>query len=246
MGFMRCPKCGKELMAETRFCPECGTSMTGNNSPSLPSKKKPSKMKKGCLGCFGIIIIFFIIIIIGGVMMSGKTTHTSSNTSASSSTKETTKTDTVKKDGITYDKFINIAMGSSYEQVRDLIGKDGTLEQQLSTAGIETKSYVWKDGSANMTCMFQDGALNSKAMASLKNLVHPNGNITLDMFNKINMGMSYDDVKNITGSDGYLLSEVNIAGMDASIYHWINIGGANMAITFNAGSVDSKTQFGLK
>ncbi len=74
--------------------------------------------------------------------------------------------------------------------------------------------------------------------------------ITLDKFNQIKTGMTYEEVVEIIGEEGTVLSEVNLTGDEqyhTIIYNWKaknNIANAN--ITFQAGKVVSKAQMGLE
>jgi len=75
--------------------------------------------------------------------------------------------------------------------------------------------------------------------------------MTLDEFNKIETGMSYEEVVNIIGAEGTVLSESDITGdgkYKTTIYSWDGNGmlGANANVTFQGGKVISKAQFGLK
>lgn len=82
----------------------------------------------------------------------------------------------------------------------------------------------------------------------------PSGNkptISISEFNKISTGMTYDEVVEIIGSKGNVLSEVDLglgARYKTSIYMWDGEGsiGANANITFQNGKVVTKAQFGLK
>lgn len=72
--------------------------------------------------------------------------------------------------------------------------------------------------------------------------------ITLEEFNKIETGMSYDEVKEIIGSDGELLSTSSFNNYSISIYIWYGKGsiGANANVTFTNGKVSGKAQAGLR
>lgn len=74
--------------------------------------------------------------------------------------------------------------------------------------------------------------------------------ISLDEFNQIQTGMSYQQVVDIIGSEGTVLSETDIGGAEykTTIYTWEGSGslGANANITIQGGKVVSKAQFGLK
>jgi len=72
--------------------------------------------------------------------------------------------------------------------------------------------------------------------------------ITVDEYEEIEAGMSYDEVCDIIGGEGELLSESSIAGYDGAIYSWEGKGsvGANANVTFQNGEVVTKAQIGLK
>jgi len=68
--------------------------------------------------------------------------------------------------------------------------------------------------------------------------------ISMEEFNKIHVGMDYDEVCKIIGSDGELQSQSS----NIKIYAWDGDGsiGANASITFINDKVESKAQSGLK
>jgi hypothetical protein len=75
----------------------------------------------------------------------------------------------------------------------------------------------------------------------------PSG-LTLEQYNRIEMGMSLDDVKAITGNTGKVMSESDMAGYRTMIIELAGSGslGANANITVQNGKVISKAQVGLK
>ena len=77
------------------------------------------------------------------------------------------------------------------------------------------------------------------------------GSISLEEFNKIETGMTYEQVCNIIGGKGTLNSSVDLDMGDeykTEMYSWTGDGtiGANANITFQGGKVMSKAQFGLR
>lgn len=75
--------------------------------------------------------------------------------------------------------------------------------------------------------------------------------ITLEEFNQVETGMTYEQVVEIIGTEGTVMSESDITGdgqYKTTIYSWEGEGslGANANITFQAGKVVSKAQFGLE
>ena len=72
----------------------------------------------------------------------------------------------------------------------------------------------------------------------------------LEEFNKIESDMTYEQVKEIIGSDGTLTSDVSIGDekYHTQIYMWYGntITGGNANVTFQNGKVVGKAQVGLK
>jgi len=68
------------------------------------------------------------------------------------------------------------------------------------------------------------------------------GGITLEQFNSIESGMSYDEVAGILGSSGELAHEAGVT----RVYHWTNSSSsALVTVIFVDGSVDTTAQVGL-
>ena len=74
--------------------------------------------------------------------------------------------------------------------------------------------------------------------------------ISLDEFNAIETGMTYEEVVEIIGSEGQVLSEVDIGEDEykTTMYAWEgDYGlGSNANVTIQGGAVVSKAQLGLK
>ena len=71
--------------------------------------------------------------------------------------------------------------------------------------------------------------------------------VTLDKFNQIENGMSYDEVVEIMGSEGEVMSSMDIMGTTSTIYTWDGKDAiSSVVITFVGDAVESKTQFGLE
>ena len=82
-------------------------------------------------------------------------------------------------------------------------------------------------------------------------IIASEGTISLEEFNKIEIGMTYEQVCNIIGGEGTLNSALDLEIGDeykTELYSWTGDGaiGANANITFQGGKVMSKAQFGLK
>lgn len=143
---------------------------------------------------------------------------------------------------ISYEDFMNIKINSSYEDIKNIIG-EGKEISSSEISGIKTTIYEWDGkGISNITLTLQNGKLTSKTQLGLKPM---NANITLDKYNKINNGMSYEDVKEILG-EGQLITESSLMNNTSYIYSYINEDGSNANFTFDSNGLNMKVQYNLK
>ena len=72
--------------------------------------------------------------------------------------------------------------------------------------------------------------------------------MTLDEFDRIAAGMSYQRVVAIVGGPGEVLSESDVAGLHTIMYKWDGEGdtGANASVMFQDDAEINKAQFGLR
>lgn len=143
------------------------------------------------------------------------------------------------------DKFAAIKQGMTYEEVVALIGSEGKLLSQSSVAGIETADYQWEsDGWGTATVMFQDGVVVNKTQFGIGG---SDAEVTLEKFNAVETGMTYEQVVELFGGEGELLSETELAGITMAIYTWNgNTLLSTCQVTFENGAVSSKSQYGLE
>lgn len=121
-------------------------------------------------------------------------------------------------------------------------------DPDLSRSTVMVKAGL--DSSAEIYLTFFDGKLSFRADEA-EEYKEPNDEfITMDEFNQIQAGMSYQDVVNIVGSLGELVSSVDIGDPQykSEMYSWEGKGsiGANANVMFQGGTVSSKAQFGLE
>jgi hypothetical protein len=73
--------------------------------------------------------------------------------------------------------------------------------------------------------------------------------VTFDVFNRLEHGMSYEQVCAAIGCNGHLLFRIGGVGgvPETAMYSWNGSGivGANMNATFKDGKLTSKAQFGM-
>ena len=91
-------------------------------------------------------------------------------------------------------------------------------------------------------------AMMDAAQRELSGVSSESEYITLDEFNQIQSGMSYEQVVEIVGSEGSPTVQSDGAGTSYQMYTWYGNGtaGSNANVTFLNGTVTSKAQIGLK
>ena len=217
-------------------------SYTYGEGINLEEKKKNFFMRHKIIT---VVLVLIIIGCIGSALRGGdKKTTTTTNTAKQDSKNTAKSTDKPKivEKKYSYEKFLKIEMGMTYDQVKAILG-DGTEESSTGDGDAKTVTYRWQnsDGS-NLSITLQGGKVINKTQAFLQSM---DAKVTMDKYNQVKNGMSYDQVKGILG-DGQLTSLSIILDSKTEIYEWINAGGANMNVTFNNGVVESKAQMELK
>lgn len=111
--------------------------------------------------------------------------------------------------------------------------------------------YVKDSADGNIYLTVLDGSVAYDAFDGSEPVVYNEPTISLDEFNQIATGMTYDEVVKIIGGPGEILSQTDLGMGDeyASVmYMWDGEGsiGANVNVMFQGGEVVSKAQFGLE
>ncbi len=233
----------------TKPCKYC-KSLIPKNAKVCPVCRK----KQSGIGKWFIIIIIAIVII--AAIIGGNDDSASSSANSNSDTtiqknnvsSEQANTATEKgTTGLTEEKYDSIETGMTYDEVVNIIGEDGTNISESEVAGIKTVIYEWtaSDSWGNANITFQNGKVVNKAQFGVSS--GDDIEITIEQYNAIETGMTYEEVVEIMGGDGSLLSDTEIAGSTSQIYMWNgNSFGANANITFSDGKVIAKAQVGLK
>lgn len=147
---------------------------------------------------------------------------------------------------LTPQKFMDLKAGISYQDAASLLGSEGELSTSSEIAGTKTEMYSWTapNGIGTVSLTFSNDSLTSKMQLYL---FQTEAVATMEKFNQVKSGMTYDQVKQIFGCDGALESEMTMLGTVTDTYVWQGtelLSSAN--ITFTNGSVTSVTQVGLK
>jgi len=147
---------------------------------------------------------------------------------------------------LSYDNFIKIELGSDYDAVKGIMGGEGNEKSSSKSGSYESKSYEWKgDKFARINVRFQNGKLVSKSQSSLTE-TNGTANLTQDKFNKVNTGMSYNEVKGIFGSDGEMTRISKFGNSTQTSYTWKGPKYQKVFTSYKDDKLTNKTQSGLK
>jgi hypothetical protein len=205
------------------------------------------------------------IIIVAGIAGGGgeSTEQTKEDTKKESTGKSVTTTTTPKEETkqedkkgvVTKEKFDQIKDGMTYEEVVKIIGAEGKLLSETGEKGTELHTVIYEfeaDGSfgANANFMFQGDKLVNKAQFGIEDEAASNVTISKEEFDKIQNGMTFEEVVKIVGGEGHKLSESGKPGTaeHTVMYDYEGEGelGANASLMFQGGKLINKSQFGLK
>ncbi|MGM0806476.1 MAG: DUF3862 domain-containing protein [Bacillota bacterium] len=204
--------------------------------------------KFGCLSIIGVIVLIIVVAIAGG---GGEEKDTAQNNGAKPASTEPAKKEEPKaeenKDTISKDEFDKVQDGMTYEEVVKIVGNEGELLSETGEKDTQfhTVIYSWEGDSgwgANANMTFQGGKLMAKAQAGVGG--GSDIEVTLDQFNKLENGMTFEQVTDILGGEG----ELNSAAGDTKMYSYKGKGdfGANVILSFQGNKLMNKTQMGLK
>lgn len=191
-----------------------------------------------------IVIVIIVLVALIGSCASGAGNKSDNSNSSSSTASQSTQQD---KDStkIDADKFAKIENGMTYDEVVSIIGSEGSEQSTNEIGSVKTTMYEWEsDGWGVATITFQNGKVTNKTQFGVND--QSAAKATMDKYNQVETGMTYDEVVAIMGGDGELSSDTEIAGVSSKLYMWDGEDiASNCSITFSDGKVSSKSQFGL-
>ena len=174
-----CTKCGTANNDDSVFCLKCGnTFQEARQEQQVPQvqqvpqeqpqnqyayigSQQPIKPKKKGKGCLLVVLIFIIISAIGIAATIGLGDATQKQLSGVSDTSEY----------ITLEEYNQIKSGMTYDEVKEIIGSDGTLSATSSVGGYTVTIYVWYGNGiagSNANITFTNGEVTGKAQVGLQ------------------------------------------------------------------------------
>jgi outer membrane protein assembly factor BamE (lipoprotein component of BamABCDE complex) len=147
---------------------------------------------------------------------------------------------------LSMDKFNKIEFDMSYDQVKEIMGSEGNETSSSKSGSYESKSYEWKgDKFARVSTRFQNGKLVSKTQSSITDN-KGTADLSQAKFNKINTGMTYEQVKEVIGSEGELTTTSQYGNSESASYTWKGPNYERVYTSYTNGKLNNKSQSNLK
>ena len=123
---------------------------------------------------FNIGFVVLILVVLGcncqrlqEMANQGKSTPTTSSPTSSSPSTSPGSSDTGSN--LTMEKYNKIQNGMSYQEVKDIIGREGTQTMSSGEGKYKVESYKWEaEDYKFISVVFMGGKVNSKVQANLK------------------------------------------------------------------------------
>ncbi len=198
---------------------------------------------------FVSIILLFVVL---GCSLSGlrkkeeppKAPPSTTTSETSRKPDDTTTTSTTSDSGnLTLDSFVNLKMGSSYEDTVKALGSEGNETSSSSSGKNERKTYKWESGRVRIYANFSNNEMTSKNQSGL------DGDpieVTKAQYDQIQNGMTIEEVRKIMGSDGALKSQAKFTSFSTESYSWKGPKFSRISVWMKDGKVNRKSQFGMK
>jgi hypothetical protein len=141
-----------------------------NNIMTSKNEKQPNRfLVWSLIGIIGAPLSLAPIIISGANTSSS--TETNKNQPQVELVSQPRETEKPRKStGVNKENYLKLQNGMSYQEVVNILGKEGEEMSSSDIGGTRTVMYMWKAGGfggANMNAMFQDDALTTKAQFGL-------------------------------------------------------------------------------
>jgi Beta-lactamase inhibitor (BLIP) len=125
---------------------------------------------------FNIGFVVMILVVLGcncqklqELANEGKSTPSSTPVTTSSPASNSGSTTSSSNSGLTMDKYNQIKNGMTYQEVKDIIGREGTETMSSGEGKYKVESYKWEgDDYQFISVVFTGGKVQSKVQANLK------------------------------------------------------------------------------
>ena len=158
MSLIKCKECRKEISDQAAACPNCGAPLQLAVAAETTQSKGSNPV--AVVGIVGVIIVVLGLFYVYPFVFMG--TDDSGAISLGQSPLAPAPV-------VTRAEYNRIQEGTTYVQVREVIGAAGEELSRSDLAGFTTVMYSWTNSNgSNMNAMFQNDALINKAQFGLR------------------------------------------------------------------------------
>ena len=234
-----------------------GASIPTIVNPNAGIQPKKSKGLWWVLGIFGVLILLCS----GGGLValvaflpkyqtisqnnSSNSVVTTKNTNngISNSSGQTNSTEPGSS-GLTMEKYLRLDNNISYQEAENILGSKGAELSSSGSGKYKSASYKWgNDFYEYIILIFVNDKLISRSQAGLSKRISEN--LTLDKYNRLNTGMSYEQATAILG-EGDEANKSVFGSFITTTYQWKIDNLTYVSAVFQNGKLYSKSQNGLK
>lgn len=200
------------------------------------------------------VLIAMLFVVLGCSLINKKPEKVDTptpSTDSSPTASESPKTTTSGTGSLSMDKFNEIKNGMTYEEVVKTIGFEGTETRSSEFGKIKVTSYKWEgEKFQRIFATFRDGKLTSKSQTGLSSTTTVSNtgdaDLTMDKYNQIKTGMSYEEIVKIIGSEGEESNSSTAGNFEIKTYTWKGPKFTRIFATFRNNELSAKSQTGLK
>lgn len=247
---MRCSRCGSEMKIKNI---KTGTDKNGNpvyhkyaicytckikrdlekqNAASAQRKRRKKKKRQKKIVLSILLLVLVIATVTAGVIFYRKSL-------AEKAKKQQAVVTDNRKNLITSGAYMQIKIGMSLDEVKELIGSDGNLLTRSATDTDTSERYQWitKEGDGTVLLTFSNEKLTSISQTGLDE--SDADALPKDIDSSLHPEMTLQEVSDVMGISGVRISETIIEGITTSVYGWGSQGNGYLySIVF----VDGKAQ----
>lgn len=165
----------------------------------------------------------------------------SAKETSAASTKVSSKNEIITQNGQgTSDVLDDIKMGASREEVAEALETDGLQVAALNNENDEIYVLQWisADSKGFIQATFEDGKVIGKNYIDIEN---DSVEITLEAYNQLKEGMTYEEVNELLGAAGRVMAETD----ELAVYGWMAKNGASISILMENDQIQSLAQYNL-
>ena len=137
----------------------------------------------------------------------------------------------------TYDDYINVKTGSSYDDAVKVLGKPNK-----AVSSSDSITYIWQgEGNKNISLIVK----KKKVISKSESAIDPgNQAVTIEQYNKLKEGMTLNEVEDILGK-GSMVYEEKTDDYLRNMYAYYNEDGSSIMVNFRDGKLYSMCQNNL-